>query len=127
MYKRQYSISSIQLLANQAALAQKIVAQLQANLLDRAKASGGDAITESAFYQLANNQRLPISDYFISFVGSGKVQQTMRLRWITRLASNGEVWIYQVSILHSNPSAENAKAILSKEEYENFFTEFRPE
>ena len=122
-----YSISSIQVPANQSGLAQQIIAQLQTNLLDRAKASGGDVLIKDAYYQTSASQRLPIQDYFIAFRLSGKTQQTMRVRWITRPVQDGGIWIYQVSVLHTNTDTSDAKSFLSKEEYENFFNGFNPE
>ena len=56
-----------------------------------------------------------------------KAKQTMRVRWITRANADGGVWIYQVSVLHTNADSNNAKILLSKEEYTNFFNEFYPE
>ena len=122
-----YSISSINISAQQAALASKIIDQLQINLLDRAKASGGAVLENDVFYQTSNHQRLATRDYFIAFNANGKAQQLMRVRWINRVAPNGDSWIYQVSVLHAKASSENAKTFLSKEEYENFFSDFSPE
>lgn len=122
-----YSISSIQVPVNQSGLAQQIIAQLQTNLLDRAKASGGDVLIEDAYYQTSASQHLPIKDYFIAFRSNGKTQQTMRVRWITRPVQDGGIWIYQVSVLHTNTDTSDAKSFLSKEEYENFFNGFNPE
>ena len=122
-----YSISSIQIPANQAAAAEKIITQLKNNLFERAKASGGTVFEEGATYQMSNRQRLPTLDYFITFKSVSNAAQQMRVRWITRQASNGDAWIYQVSVLHPNTNTENAKTLLSKEEYENFFSEFYPE
>ena len=104
-----YSISSIQVPPN------------------RAKASGGIVLEENASYLASNRQRLPTTDYFITFKSNGKTQQQMKVRWITRQASNGDAWIYQVSVLHANAKTDNAKILLSKEEYANFFNEFFPE
>ena len=122
-----YSISSINISAQQAALASKIIDQLQSNLLDRAKASGGAVLENDVFYQTSNHQRLATRDYFIAFNANGKAQQLMRVRWITRPAESGSMWIYQVSVLHANTETSEAKVLLSKEEYENFFNEFHPE
>ena len=122
-----YSISSINISAQQAALAPKIIDQLQSNLLDRAKASGGTVLENDVFYQTSNHQRLATRDYFIAFNANGKVQQLMRVRWITRSAENGSMWVYQVSVLHANTDTGEVKVLLSKEEYENFFNEFHPE
>ena len=122
-----YSISSIQVPANQSNSVQKIINQLQSNLLDRAKASNGNFVVEDAFYQTASRQRLPIKDYFITFSSKGKVQQTMRVRWMTSAIESGETYIYQISVLQSNADTSDAKAALSKEAYSNFFNEFRPE
>ena len=122
-----YSISSINISAQQAALAPKIIDQLQSNLLDRAKASGGTVLENDVFYQTSNHQRLATRDYFIAFNANGKAQQLMRVRWITRPAESGSMWIYQVSVLHANTETSELKALLSKEEYENFFNEFHPE
>jgi hypothetical protein len=122
-----YSITSIQIPANQSHLAQQVLEQLQNNLLDRAKASGGQISTEDANYQTATNQRLPTKDYFIVFKTKGAALQTMRVRWISRPSDTGEMRIYQVSVLNSKANTDDAKATLSKDEYANFFNEFRPE
>lgn len=122
-----YSVSTMQVPANQAATTEKIITQLKINLLERAKASGGEVIEETSTYQTTSRQRLPTDDYFITFNSNGKAQQQMRVRWITRQASNGDAWIYQVSALHLNATNDSAKSLLSQEQYENFFTEFHPE
>ena len=122
-----YSVSTIQLPANQASSLSKLLAQLQANLIDRTKASGGDVVVEDAFYKTADKQRLSTQDYFIDLKSNGKSQQLMRVRWINRVASNGDSWIYQISVLRTNAATENAKTFFAKEEYENFFTDFVPE
>lgn len=122
-----YSISSIYLSANQSDLISKIVDQLQNNLLARAKASGGSVKQENVIYQITNRQRLPIQDYLIGFQSNGKIQQSMRVRWIARVGDNGGAWIYQISVLNTNPDAGDVKLLLSKKEYANFFSEFHPE
>jgi hypothetical protein len=121
-----YSISSIQVPPNQAAATEKIILQLKNNLLERAKSSGGMVVEENASYLASNRQRLPTTDYFITFKSNGKTHQQMKVRWITRQASNGDAWIYQVSVLHANANTDDAKILLSKEEYANFFSEFYP-
>ena len=124
-----YSISSIEVLAKQvnAGLVQKITTQLQANLIDRAKASGGSVVTEPAYFQNNQQQRTPTTDHYITLNGPSKTQQTMRVRWIIRISDDGNAWIYQVSVLHSNADTSDAKTLLSKEDYTNFFNEFYPE
>ena len=122
-----YSISSIQVGANQAVATEKIILQLKNSLFEKAKASGGLVLEESAIYQSSNRQKLPTTDYFISFKLNGKAQQLMRVRWITRQATNGDKWIYQISILHANGSTDDAKTFLSQEEYVDFFNGFYPE
>ncbi|MBU3581903.1 hypothetical protein ICN19_07730 [Polynucleobacter sp. AP-Capit-er-40B-B4] len=122
-----YSVSTIQLPANQSASLNKLLSQLQTNLIDRAKASGGEVAVKDAFYRTADKQRLSTKDYFIDLKSNGNTQQLMRVRWINRVAPNGDSWIYQVSVLHAKASSENAKIFLSKEEYENFFSDFSPE
>jgi hypothetical protein len=121
-----YSISSIQVPVTQAAATEKIILQLKNNLFERAKASGGIVVEESAIYLANNRQRFPTTDYFITFKSNGKTQQQMKVRWITRQASNGDAWIYQVSVLHANAKTDDVKILLSKEEYANFFNEFYP-
>ena len=122
-----YSISSIQVPVIQVAATEKIIAQLKNNLVERAKSSGGNVLEESAIYQASNRHKLPTTDYFITFMANGKEQQQMRVRWITRQVMNGNSYIYQVSVLHSKVSTEDAKALLSQEAYANFFNEFYPE
>jgi hypothetical protein len=121
-----YSISSIQIPANQAIATEKIITQLKNNLLERAKDSGGRVVEEVATYQTSNRQKLATTDYFIVLKLNAKEQQHMRVRWITRQASNGDAWIYQISVLHANANTDDAKTLLSKEEYANFFNEFYP-
>ena len=122
-----YSISSIQVPASNAAATEKIITQLKNNLLERAKASGGTVVEEAATYQTSNRQKLVATDYFLILKLNAKEQQQMRVRWITRQASNGDAWIYQVSVLHANANTNDVKTFLSKEEYANFFNEFCPE
>ena len=122
-----YSITTIKVPVSQAAATEKIITQLKANLLDRAKATGGSVDEESATYQTISRQRLATKDYFVSIKANNKVQQLMRVRWITRQMTSGNSLIYQVSVLHTSPSTDDAKALLSKEEYANFFDEFYPE
>ena len=122
-----YSISSIQVPANQAEATENIITQLKSSLLERAKASGGRVVEEVATYQASNRQKLTTTDYFIVLKLNAKEQQQMRVRWITRQASNGDAWIYQISVLHANANTDDAKTLLSKEEYANFFNEFYPE
>ena len=122
-----YSVSTIQLPANQSIDLSKLLSQLQANLIDRAKASGGVVTVEDAFYKTADKQRLPTKDYFLDLKTNGKTQQLMRVRWINRVAPNGDSWIYQISVLHANAGLDDTKTFLSKEEYENFFSDFSPE
>ena len=111
-----YSISTIQLPANQASSLSKLLAQLQANLIDRTKASGGDVTVGDAVYKTTDKQRLSTKDYFLDLRSNGKTQQLMRVRWINRVAPNGDSWIYQVSVLHTSTTTENAKAFFSKED-----------
>lgn len=122
-----YSVSSIQLQPMQTSLAPSLIEQLQSNLLDRAKASGGTVDMIDATFQASNRQRLPTKDYFIALKSNGNVTQSMRVRWITRAAPNGDMWIYQVSTLHANANAGDAKTFFSKEAYENFFSDFSPD
>jgi len=122
-----YSIGTIKVPVSQSAATEKIIIQLKANLLDRAKATGGSVNEEGTTYQTSGRQRLVTKDYFVSIKANDKVQQLMRVRWITRQMTNGDSLIYQVSVLHAGSMAEDAKTLLSKEEYANFFNEFCPE
>ena len=122
-----YSVSTVQLPASQSGSLSKLLSQLQNNLLERVKASGGDVVIEDSFYKTVDKQRLSTKDYFLELQSNGKKQQLMRVRWINRVAPNGDSWIYQISVLHANSDAQNAKTFLSKEAYENFFSDFSPE
>ena len=122
-----YSISSIQVPADQARLVKQILDQLQANLLNRTKDSRGMVLIEDGFYQTASNQRTPVKDFFLLIKSKGNDQQLMRVRWIMRPSQDGEVWIYQLSLLQTKVNLDDVKSALAKEEYANFFNEFRPE
>jgi hypothetical protein len=50
----------------------------------------------------------------------------MRVRWIVRSA-NDATWVYQISVLQTKPNDDDAKNILSGEEFANFFNEFSSE
>ena len=122
-----YSISSIQLLPTQTSLAPSLMEQLQSNLIDRAKASGGTVESLDTTYQVGKRQRVPSKDYFITLKSNGNASQSMRVRWITRISPDGDMWIYQISTLHANANEGDVKTFLSKEAYENFFSDFSPE
>jgi len=122
-----YSISVTQIPIGQSSLLPKILELLQGNSLARAKASGGQVIAEDVLYQTAARQKQASKEYFIQFKSNGTAEQWMRVRWITRVAADGSIWIYQISVLHNRAIPSEAKTFLSKEEYANFFTEFYPE
>ena len=122
-----YSVSTIHLNKDQSALAPKLLEQLQGNLLSRAKVNLESAVAADAQYQTADRQRIATKDYFFEFSSTGAVEQSMRVRWINRSASDGGVWIYQISVLHTAPARVNAKKFFSEEAYSNFFDEFHPE
>jgi len=122
-----YSISATQIPIGQSALLPALMAQLQGIVLARAKAQGGEVIVEDVFYQTAAKQRQASKEYWIQLKSGGTAEQWMRVRWITRVAPDGSIWIYQVSVLHTKAIPSDAKTFLTKEEYSNFFDEFYPE
>lgn len=122
-----YSVSTIHLAKDQVALAPKLLEQLQNNLFNRAKVNAESAVSSDASYQAANRQRLSAKDYFLEFKSTGAVEQSMRVRWITRVTPDNGVWIYQISVLHAAPARVDAKQFFSEEAYSNFFDEFHPE
>jgi hypothetical protein len=122
-----YSVSTIQLSKDQAVFAPKLLEQLQGNLFNRAGVNLESATSTDVLYQTANKQRATTKDYFLEFKSTGRVEQSMRVRWITRFTSDGRSWIYQVTVLHTAPARVDAKKFFSEEAYSNFFDEFRPE
>lgn len=122
-----YSVSAIRLSKDQASLAPNLLEQVQGNLFSRANVNWESAVNIDALYRTANKQRATTKDYFLEFKSSGSVQQSMRVRWITRTAPDNGLWIYQISVLHTAPAQMNAKIFLSEEAYSNFFDEFHPE
>ena len=122
-----YSISATQIPVGQSSLLPILMAQLQDNVVARAKALGGEVIAEDIFYQTAAKQKQASKEFWIQFKSKGTSEQWMRVRWITRIAPDGSIWIYQISVLHAKAIPSNAKIFLSKEEYSNFFDEFYPE
>lgn len=122
-----YSVSTIHLGKDQVALAPKLLEQLQGNLLNRANVNLESAVTADASYQAANRQRLSTKDYFLEFKSTGAVEQSMRVRWITRITPDNGAWIYQISVLYTAPARVAAKQFFSEEAYSNFFDEFHPE
>jgi hypothetical protein len=122
-----YSISATQIPVGQSSLLPTILMQLQSNLLARTKALGGEVISEDIFYQTAAKQKQASKEYWIGLKTSGAAEQWMRVRWITRIAPDGSIWIYQISVLHAKAIPGDAKTFLSKEAYSSFFEEFYPE
>jgi hypothetical protein len=122
-----YSVSTIHLGKDQVALAPKLLEQLQGNLLNRANVNLESAVAVDAIYQTANRQRLSTKDYFLEFKSTGAIEQSMRIRWITRVTPDNGAWIYQISVLHTAPARVPAKQFFSEEAYSNFFDEFHPE
>jgi hypothetical protein len=122
-----YSVSTIYLGKDQIALASKLLEQLQSNLLGRAGVNTETAISVEAAYQTANRQRVPAKDYFLEFKSTGAIEQSMRVRWITRITPENGAWIYQLSVLHTAPARVDAKQFFSEEAYSNFFDEFHPD
>lgn len=122
-----YSISATQLPIAQSALLAKLLSQLQDNLLARAKDNGGQVMIEDVLYQTSARQKQASKEYFIQFKSNGTNEQWMRVRWITRVAADGSIWIYQISVLHTKAISNDPKAFLLKEDYANFFNEFYPE
>ncbi|WP_231970634.1 hypothetical protein [Polynucleobacter necessarius] len=104
-----YSVSTIHLTKDQSTLAPKLLEQLQGNLLNRASVSLESALSVDALYQTANKQRVATKDYFLEFKSTGAVEQSMRVRWITRIGSDNGTWIYQISVLHTAPARVDAK------------------
>ena len=122
-----YSVSTIHLGKNQIALVAKLLEQLQGNIFNRAGVNTETAISADAFYQIANRQRVSTKDYFLEFKSAGTSEQSMRVRWITRMTPDNGTWIYQLSVLHTAPARVNAKQFFSEEAYSNFFDEFHPD
>jgi hypothetical protein len=122
-----YSVSTIHLGKNQIALVAKLLEQLQGNIFNRAGVNTETTISADAFYQIANRQRVSTKDYFLEFKSAGTSEQSMRVRWITRMTPDNGTWIYQLSVLHTAPARVNAKQFFSEEAYSNFFDEFHPD
>jgi hypothetical protein len=122
-----YSVSTTHLTQDQISLAPKLLEQLKGNLLNKAKVSLESEVSVDAFYQTANRQRIATKDYFLEFQSTGAVEQSMRVRWITKITPDKGARIYQLSVLHTAPARVNAKQFFSEEAYSNFFDEFRPE
>ena len=122
-----YSVSTIRLSKDQANLAPNLLERLQGNLFSRANVNQESAVSVEALYRTVNKQRAATKDYFLEFQSSGRVEQSMRVRWITRMTADNGVWIYQISVLHTAPARVNAKTFFSEEAYSNFFDEFHPE
>ncbi len=72
------------------------------------------ALSVDALYQAANKQRAATKDYFLEFKSTGAVEQSMRVRWITRITPDNGTWIYQISVLHAAPARVDAKQFFLK-------------
>jgi hypothetical protein len=122
-----YAVSTFHLSKDQAGLVPKLLEQLQNNLFNRANVNLENAMSADALYQTASKQRATTKDYFLEFKSTGAVEQSMRVRWITRITPDNGAWIYQISVLHTAPARVDAKKFFSEEAYSNFFDEFHPE
>lgn len=122
-----YSIGAIRLSKDQALVMPALLQYLQSNLLNRAGVTLDTATSKDALYLIASRQKISTKDYFLEFPSTGAIETSMRVRWITRMSSDGGAWIYQLSVLHSAPARVNAASFFSEEAYSNFFDGFLPE
>jgi len=123
-----YSVSSIHLVGKQVEFLPKILEQLQTNVLSRARVNLQNAMTQETYYRNANQQRLMAKNYFLEIPVSEKnnsSHQPMRVMWITSAVENDGVWIYQLTVLRTRASNEDAKTVLSNETFSPFFEEFK--
>jgi len=123
-----YSVSSIHLVGKQAEFLPKILEQLQTNVLGRAGVNLQNAMTQESYYRNANQQRMVAKNYFLEIPISEKnnsTHQLMRVMWITSAIENDGVWIYQLAVLRTRASSEEAKTVLSNETFSPFFEEFK--
>ena len=123
-----YSVSSIHLVGKQVEFLPKILEQLQTNVLSRARVNLQNAMTQETYYRNANQQRLMAKNYFLEIPVSEKnnsPHQLMRVMWITSAVENEGVWIYQLAVLRTRTSSEDAKTALSNETFAPFFEEFK--
>ena len=123
-----YSVSSIHLVGKQVEFLPKILEQLQTNVLSRAGVNLQNAMTQETYYRNANQQRLMAKNYFLEIPVSEKnnsPHQLMRVMWITSAVENEGVWIYQLAVLRTRTSSEDAKTALSNETFAPFFEEFK--
>jgi len=122
-----YSISSIYFNHQQAELLPKLLERLEANLFNNAGVNKLTVVSSDSIYQTSSHQRIPTKDYFLEFKSANTTQQAMWVRWLTRPAPNGALWLYQVSILHAGSVQPNTKTFFSAEDRANFFDEFHPD
>ena len=123
-----YSVSSIHLVGKQAEFLPKILEQLQTNVLGRAGVNLQNAMTQESYYRNANQQRMVAKNYFLEIpIGekNNSTHQLMRVMWITSAIENDGVWIYQLAVLRTRASSEEAKTVLSNETFSPFFEEFK--
>jgi protein tyrosine phosphatase (PTP) superfamily phosphohydrolase (DUF442 family) len=123
-----YSVSSIHLVGKQVEFLPKILEQLQTNVLSRAGFNLQNAMTQESYYRNANQQRMVAKNYFLEIpIGekNNSPHQLMRVMWITSAVENEGVWIYQLAVLRTRTSSEDAKTTLSNETFAPFFEEFK--
>jgi len=123
-----YSVSSIHLVGKQTEFLPKILEQLQTNVLGRAGVNLQNAMTQESYYRNANQQRMVAKNYFLEIpIGekNNSTHQLMRVMWITSAIENDGVWIYQLAVLRTRASNEEAKTVLSNETFSPFFEEFK--
>ena len=123
-----YSVSSIHLVGKQVEFLPKILEQLQTNVLSRAGVNLQNALTQETFYRNANQQRMVAKNYFLEIPVSEKnnsAHQLMRVMWVASTVENDGVWIYQLTVLRTRASNEDAKTILTNETFSPFFEEFK--
>jgi len=123
-----YSVSSIHLVGKQTEFLPKILEQLQTNVLGRAGVNLQNAMTQESYYRNANQQRMVAKNYFLEIpIGekNNSTHQLMRVMWIASAVENDGVWIYQLAVLRTRASNEEAKTVLSNETFSPFFEEFK--
>ncbi len=120
-----YAIGSIHLAANQQVNVNDLVQYLQQGMLSNLKL-GTQAVSEMVTVKTAGqpSYALPAQSWHMVGVAPDGQKRLLKVRFVQRKLSDGQVWVYQVSVLQQLSNTDDP--LIHEEEQAMFFSGFKP-
>ncbi len=118
-----FAVMTTQIPATITTQVKSIEQMLQSTLLQQVPATQFNLVKDAVSQiGLSGQTKQVTQDYYLDLPENKKV---MRVRWLTRPASNDSVNLYQISVIRTGLSSQ-LEPLLNQENITTFFDEFRP-